>query len=174
MGTNKGKSRLEKRSPDMKRPKIRFSVIMLIMMFLVLAVKGQDAQNTNNFYNTDKSGAIIGGYDVVSYLIDTPTKGKKELTSEYMGIDYWFSSKENQKIFEKDPSKFVPAYGGWCAYAMGDSGQMVKIDPETYKIIDGKLYLFYNFYFNNTLIGWNKDENNLKEKANQNWQKITH
>jgi len=48
--------------------------------------------------------------------------------------------------FKANPEKYEPAYGGWCAYAMGENGEKVKIDPETYKIIEGKLFLFYNFW----------------------------
>jgi hypothetical protein len=55
---------------------------------------------------------------------------------------------------------------------MGSSGGKVEINPETFKIIDGKLYLFYNEYFNNTLKSWNKDEDNLKSKADTNWKKF--
>ena len=55
---------------------------------------------------------------------------------------------------------------------MGASGEKVEVDPETFKIIDGKLYLFYNKIFNNTLKSWNKDEANLKQKADANWKKI--
>ena len=54
---------------------------------------------------------------------------------------------------------------------MGSTGEKVEIDPETFKIVDGKLNLFYNAYFNNTLKSWNKDENNLKKKADSNWKK---
>lgn len=50
--------------------------------------------------------------------------------------------------------------------------EKVEIDPETFKLIDGKLYLFYNAYFNNTLKSWNKDEVNLKKKADANWKKF--
>ena len=57
---------------------------------------------------------------------------------------------------------------------MGKSGDKVEVDPETFKILNGKLYLFYNKYFNNTLKSWNKDEVNLKAKADANWQKIYH
>jgi hypothetical protein len=53
---------------------------------------------------------------------------------------------------------------------MGAKGEKVEIDPETYKIINGKLYLFYNRFFNNTLPLWNKDESTLKPKADQYWQ----
>ena len=63
---------------------------------------------------------------------------------------------------------------GWCAYAMGAKGEKVSIDPETFKIINGKLYLFYNSYFNNTLKSWNKNEPTLKAKADVNWKRIYH
>lgn len=70
------------------------------------------------------------------------------------------------------PEKYEPEYGGWCAYAMGESGEKVKIDPETFKIVNGKLYLFYNFFFNNTLKDWNIDEKHLKLKADKNWKML--
>jgi len=54
---------------------------------------------------------------------------------------------------------------------MGDNGDKVKIYPETYKIIDGKLYMFYNAFFNTTLDSWNKDEDTYKKKADENWSK---
>ena len=55
---------------------------------------------------------------------------------------------------------------------MGANGEKVEIDPSTFKILDGKLYLFYNAYFNNTLKSWNKDEKNLKDKADRNWSNL--
>jgi len=57
---------------------------------------------------------------------------------------------------------------------MGKNGEKVEINPETFKIINNRLYLFYNKYFNNTLNSWNKDELNLKAKADVNWQKTNH
>jgi len=64
----------------------------------------------------------------------------------------------------KNPAGYEPQYGGWCAYAMGANGEKVEIDPGTFKIVDGKLNLYYNAFFNNTLKSWNKDEVNLKKK----------
>jgi hypothetical protein len=55
---------------------------------------------------------------------------------------------------------------------MGATGEKVEVDPETFKILDGKLYLFYNKYFNNTLKSWNKDEATLKTKADASWAKF--
>jgi hypothetical protein len=84
---------------------------------------------------------------------------------------YYFSSPTHRDKFKSDPAKYEPAYGGWCAFAMGDSGEKVEVDPETFKIIDGRLYLFYNKFFNNTLTSWNKNEPALKSKADVNWQR---
>ena len=78
---------------------------------------------------------------------------------------------ENKELLLKNYKTYEPEFGGWCAYAMGNTGEKVEIDPETFKIINGKLYLFYNAYFNNTLKLWNKNEANLLKQANTNWTK---
>ncbi|MBK8846601.1 MAG: YHS domain protein [Bacteroidetes bacterium] len=119
--------------------------------------------------NADK-GIGAGGYDLTVYIIkQKAVKGKSQYSVKHGGITYYFSNAINQKLFEKNPEAYLPEYGGWCAYAMGNSGEKVEVDPETFKIINGKLYLFYNFYFNNTLKSWNKDEPILKKKADTNW-----
>lgn len=144
----------------------------LILIVLIL-LNPQDQNLRKTEFNLDDSGIAIDGYDPVSYFTkDGPKEGKKSISASYMGVTYLFSSEENKKTFEKAPSHYEPAYGGWCAYAMGDSGEKVKIDPETFKIIEGKIYLFYNFFFNNTLKDWNADEGNLMKKADTNWGKI--
>ncbi len=56
---------------------------------------------------------------------------------------------------------------------MGATGEKVKIDPQTYKILDSKLYLFYNFWGNNTLTDWNKNERQLMNKGDRNWKKYS-
>jgi hypothetical protein len=99
-------------------------------------------------------------------------EGKKEITCTQERITYRFSSNQNKQAFISDPDKYEPQYGGWCAYAMGSSGEKVEVDPGTFKIINGKLYLFYNSFFNNTLKSWNKNETALKTKADANWKKF--
>ncbi len=120
-----------------------------------------------------KNGLAIGGYDPVSYFGESgPLKGDRQFKTEYKGATYYFTSAENRKIFQSDPSKYAPAYGGWCAYAMGATGEKVKIDPETFKILDNRLYLFYNFWGNNTLKSWNRNEKELKGNADKYWSEI--
>ncbi len=122
-------------------------------------------------YNLKKQVAIEG-YDPVSYFSNTPQEGIPELKFVFKGVSYLFANQQNLVKFKASPEKYEPAYGGWCAYAMGKTGEKVKIDPETYKILDGKLYLFYNFWGNNTLTDWNMNEKPLKTKADQNWKKF--
>lgn len=144
----------------------------IILAFILLLSSFVFAQNTEadrtKHFNLEK-GIAIQGYDPVAYFSNKALKGDKKYTTNYLGVVYYFSSEDNKNNFLKNPSKYEPQYGGWCAFAMGDYGKKVEIDPETFKIVDDKLYLFYNAYFNNTLKSWNKDEKNLKAKADKNW-----
>jgi YHS domain-containing protein len=117
-----------------------------------------------------ENGLAIQGYDPVAYFtLQKAVEGNKQFTETIEGVKYYFSSASNKNLFLKDPKKYEPQYGGWCAYAMGATNEKVEIDPETFKIIDGKLYLFYHTWINNTLSKWNEDEVNLKKKADTNW-----
>lgn len=145
-----------------------------LLLFVLILISGVSfAQNEAKRiaqYNLENKVAIQG-YDPVGYFNQGKAiKGKKEISASYQGVTYKFSSGENKETFLKNPSKYEPQYGGWCAYAMGSAGEKVEINPETFKIIDGKLYLFYNAYFNNTLKSWNKEETKLKSQADTNWK----
>jgi YHS domain-containing protein len=134
----------------------------------------EDAALRTKYFNLDK-GIALSGYDVVAYMKQNKAvKGTKDLAATYEGVTYYFATAADRDEFNKNPAMYEPQYGGWCAYAMGKKGEKVNIDPGTFKIVNGKLYLFYNKYFNNTLTDWNKDEVNLKSKADANWQKLYH
>ena len=145
-------------------------VTILALFFVVLTFAQNEAKRLSQ-YNLENKIAIQG-YDPVAYFKGKPSKGKKEISTTVEGVIYNFSSVANRDTFLKKPMSYEPQFGGWCAYALGSSGDKVEIDPETFKILDGKLYLFYNAYFNNTLKSWNKDEVNLKKKAETNWKKF--
>ena len=148
------------------------NIFLLTIAFLSMTTFGQNSAKRISNYNLEKKVAIQG-YDPVAYFVQKKAvKGKSTLASTYDGVVYYFSSQANKDLFLKNPSSYEPQYGGWCAFAMGDYGEKVEVDPDTFKILDGKLYLFYNAYFNNTLKSWNKDETNLKKKADTNWKKI--
>ena len=115
-------------------------------------------------------GVAMRDFDPVSYHKGKPTKGTSTFSFMYKSIEYYFTNAENLEAFKKAPAKYEPAYGGWCAYSMAE-GKKVKIDPLTYKIVNGKLFLFSNFNGNNTMLRWDKDEKKYKASADKNWEK---
>ncbi len=122
-------------------------------------------------YNEQK-GYVAQGYDVVAYFDSTAIEGQDKFTHVHENAKYKFSNKENLETFKANPTKYVPQYGGWCAYAMAINGDKVSINPETFEIRNGKLYLFYNKAFTNTLKSWlEENPEELVKKANKNWKK---
>jgi len=147
------------------------SATLLLFCASLLCASAQSAQVRQQQFNL-KKGLAIEGYDPVAYFQGKAQEGDEKFSFQHRGVTYHFVSQANLNIFKADPEKYEPVYGGWCAYAMGASGEKVKVDPETFKIVNGKLHLFYNSWGNNTLHSWNKDEKNLKAKAESNWQKF--
>ena len=147
--------------------------MLLVLLALTLNVTAQQAPVRKAQFNLEKSGIAIQGYDPVAYFMSNKAvEGKEDITTLYNGVTYRFATAQNKESFKADPAKYEPQYGGWCAYAMGAKGEKVEIDPQTFKITNGKLYLFYNKFFNNTLPEWNKDETHLKDNADKNWTKF--
>jgi YHS domain-containing protein len=148
------------------------SILILFVVLVSTISFAQTAAKRAKEFNLENKVAIQG-YDPVAYFTQKKAvKGKSALAATYEGVTYNFSSQANKDLFLKTPTNYEPQYGGWCSYAMGANGEKVEVDPETFKIVDGKLNLFYNAYFNNTLKSWNKDETNLKKKADTNWKKF--
>jgi YHS domain-containing protein len=147
--------------------------LLLLSVLTITTANGQSAKRLKEF-NLEK-GVAIQGYDPVAYFVQNKAKkGNKDFAAVADGVTYYFSTAANKELFIKDYLKYEPQYGGWCAYAMGDSNDKVEIDPETFKIVNGKLYLFYHSWINNTLNRWNKNEPGLKARADKNWMAIFH
>jgi len=153
------------------RKLLTFLAVTLTVLLLNSNANAQQANRTAQF-NIEK-GVALQGYDPVAYFTQNKAvKGKKELAVAAEGVTYYFATADDKELFKKDFKKYEPQYGGWCAYAMGATGEKVEIDPETFKIVAGKLYLFYHSWTNNTLPKWNKDEASLKSKADVSWNKF--
>jgi YHS domain-containing protein len=150
----------------MKKEILKLTLFMLFgVAFSAMAQKSQSIVH----YNLD-NGLILEGYDPVAYFtLNKALEGKKAIFLKLEGVTYRFFSEENKSLFSKNPKKYEPQFGGWCAYALGEKNEKVDINPETFKIVNGKLYLFFNSWGNNTLLKWNKNENNLKIAADKNW-----
>ena len=111
----------------------------------------------------------VRGFDVVAYFSYEAKFGDPAISTEHDGATYYFSSEENQAAFNANPSKYVPAYGGMCAFAMSE-GKHFDIDPRSFKIVEGKLHLFYNGVGGDTKSMWEQNEAERLGKASQNWQ----
>jgi hypothetical protein len=129
------------------------------------------AQNANPAINMLAGGRVaIHGYDPVAYLVDGgPRKGRPDLAVEHAGARWLFASEENRRRFEADPARYIPAYGGYCAYGVAH-GYLVKIDPEAWSVVDGRVYLNYDKPVRES---WLKDVPGFVAAANTNWPKLT-
>ena len=137
--------------------------LLFIALCCTLGLKGQDAGTINQ-----KDGLAVEGYDVVNYFRGTAVKGSPEWEATHRGVAYRFTSERNLHLFQADPPRYLPAYGGWCAYTMARSGGRVPADPETFKVVDGRAYLFSG----NALKKWNRQEESLIGQADANWGKL--
>ena len=110
----------------------------------------------------------IRGYDPVAYFTDNKAvEGKEEFTHEWKGAKWYFASAEHRDMFAADPEKYAPVYGGWCAYAMSQ-GVALSIDPNSWTIYEGKLYLNAKTAYTRFL----GDIPGYVEKANEHWKVV--
>jgi hypothetical protein len=120
--------------------------------------------------NTSFTGLAIDGYDPVAYFTDNrPVKGSSDFTFEFEGAKYRFASAANRDTFVKDPSKFAPQYGAFCAYAVS-RGYTADTDPFAWKIVDGRLYLNYNAGAQKK---WEEDVAGNIRKGDANWPALS-
>ena len=116
--------------------------------------------------NLDKNGLALQGYDPVAFFAENkPIKGSPDFKSSYQGATYLFASAENKLRFEKEPAKYEPAFGGFCAFGVSRN-KLVEIDPEAFQIVDGRLLLQYS---KGVRDDFNKDPKGNLAKANANW-----
>jgi YHS domain-containing protein len=111
----------------------------------------------------------VGGYDLVSYHQDSgPVRGTGFQASDYEGVTYLFVNEANKAAFEANPSNYLPAYNGYCAFGMA-LGKKFNTDPTVFEIIDGTLYLNLDSDIQKK---WAADIPGNIEKANANWSKM--
>jgi YHS domain-containing protein len=90
------------------------------------------------------SDLALGGYDPVAYFtLGRPTEGSRRFASSWNGATWRFVSAEHKALFDADPTRYAPQYGGYCAYAVSE-GYTASADPTAWRIVDGKLYVNYS------------------------------
>ena len=117
-----------------------------------------------------ENGIAIKGYDPVAYFTDQkPIKGVPEYAADYDGATYEFVSAAHRVLFVETPEKYVPQFGGFCAYGTAQ-GHKPVIDPAAFTIVDGKLYLNYN---SKVMTTWRQDIPGYIIKAERAWPKVS-
>lgn len=136
----------------------------------------QATKKPTEVYNLADKVLAIDGYDPVAYFPEgggKPAKGDEKITFLHNGVTYRFASAKNMEAFKANPAKYEPAHGGWCSYAMGNDGTQVEIDPKSFLISDGRLFLFYKDWFTDTRDLFIKKQAALTKKADENWKKLS-
>lgn len=120
--------------------------------------------------NTTLLGVAIKGYDPVAYFTDNkPMKGDAKFSHEWNGAQWHFSSAEHRDLFQADPTKYAPQFGGYCAWAVSQN-YTANSDPErAWKVVNGKLYLNYNREVQQK---WETDVPGNIAKGDVNWPKL--
>lgn len=145
-----------------------FVVVSLVMIMLVGALMMGIKPISFGMHHPvfESSGLALGGKDVVSYFKGTPDQGNETLSHEWNGSKWLFSSPNNLEQFKNNPEKFVPQYGGYCAFAVS-AGFTAPADPNIWHIENSKLYIFSNEDVKNE---FKKNPQKMIEDCNKEWQ----
>ena len=151
---------------------IKSRVVRILGAAAIVAVASTGSALADDSVNTGYFGGVaIMGYDTVAYFTDgKAVKGSEEFSYDWLGTPWHFSSKKHQEMFMSEPVKYAPQYGGYCAgEVVGGGSVTINVDPEAFKIIDGKLYLIYDVG-NADDFAAHADDN--IPKADANWPKV--
>jgi YHS domain-containing protein len=150
----------------MRYLEIKGMVLFVLALTVLLIPNPAPAKDLLNKTSDDLA---IKGYDPVAYFtMGKPVKGSPELQYEWIGAFWRFMSLEHRTMFEAAPEKYAPKFGGYCSYGVA-TGKVLDIDPEAWKIEDGKLYLFHTKKIRELWLG---DPSVFLEEAATNWIKL--
>ena len=126
----------------------------------------------------DLLGESVGlvAYDPVSYFPEgggQPAKGLISISAQHAGVTYRFASEEHKAAFLKSPAKYLPAFGGWCTWAMAELGKRVDVDPQSYLLKNGRLLVFYRDPALDTRAKFLENPDALLKKAEANWAALS-
>jgi len=140
-----------------------------IILALVLAATAGLAHAQKRLANTDKQGLGLKGHDPVGFFTDgRPVLGRAQYESTHNGVRYRFATAENKQLFDADPAKYEPQFGGFCAYGMS-RGYAVDIELDAFQIVNGRLLMQYN---KDVRDKFNENPQENLKKADANWPKV--
>jgi YHS domain-containing protein len=148
---------------------MKHSILSFIFCGLLLSLSSFSVVALDPIYSGGSARAAIRGYDTVAYFTQGKAiKGSEDISHEYLGATWWFSSEEHRQLFIDSPEEYAPQYGGYCAYAVSRN-TTASIKPEVFNVSDGKLYLNYNAGVQKR---WLKNKGERIEDANDYWPEL--
>jgi YHS domain-containing protein len=140
-----------------------------LLAFAIAIGASSAAHAIDPIYTGLFSDLAVGGYDPVAYFAEgIPVEGSGEYTHEWKGATWRFSSARNLELFQADPEKYAPEYGGYCAYAVAN-GVTAPGDPEVWRIVEGRLYLNVS---ESIQTEWERDIPGYIRSADSNWPRL--
>jgi len=137
------------------------------VLFTIAGASAFAGEKPPAIFSTEEGA--IRGYDPVAYFKQNkPVKGKKELSYKWQDAEWHFSTQANLDAFKANPEKFAPQYGGYCAYGVAQ-GYTPEIDPASFKVVSGKLYLNLS---PEVLSRWKEDIPGYVKDADKNWPEL--
>jgi YHS domain-containing protein len=141
------------------------AILVSTLSFAVPGAIAFDPKSTAPI-NVDAAGVALRGHDPVAYFtVGKPTLGAQAFQSKFDGATYQFSSADNKAAFDKEPAKFAPQYGGFCAFAAAKNAKF-DADPAVFKVVENKLYMNFN---PDVSVKWNADVPGHIKSADANW-----
>lgn len=149
---------------------VKVLAILAVVGGSVAPLTGYAVKQTGGEFNTLYAGLGAKGYDVVAYFAQgRPVLGTQKHESVYGGVTWRFASKKHLDMFEANPEKYAPQYGGFCSWGAAN-GKLFDVDPVNgWTIVDGKLYLNFNADLNKT---FTQDAAKFIPKANKHWESL--
>ncbi|HVU36891.1 MAG TPA: YHS domain-containing (seleno)protein [Opitutales bacterium] len=139
---------------------------LLLALTAGLSAADSKAPEVKVLVNVDKAGVGLQGYDPVAFFTEKkPVKGHAGIVSRYNGVIYQFATVEDKKLFDENPAKYEPQFGGYCAYGVSRN-KAVEIDVDAFQIVDGRLLLQYDKDIRDE---FNKDTRGNLKQADKNW-----
>jgi YHS domain-containing protein len=137
-----------------------------LLVALVVTAALSTYSPAKDLLNLDRNGVAIQGYDPVAFFTDNrPVQGNEQFHSDYHGAKYYFASAEHKAAFDKDPGKYEPQFGGYCAYG-ASRGNKAPVKIEAWQIVNGRLLMQYDLDIKNN---FNKAQQENLHRADQNW-----
>jgi len=143
-----------------------------LAMVGTLLPRASSAEASRTSYNLLGESVGLVGYDPVSYFPEgggKPAKGLISISVEHEGVTYRFATEAHKAAFLKSPAKYVPAFGGWCTWAVAELGKRVDVDPLSFVVKNGRLLVFYRDPALDTRAKFLENPDVLLKKAEANW-----